>query len=122
MPSNILEETDWDLKTFPCLHPDGKDSLHTKRAIRLTDQDYFVQRLMNKDRRFCQSPAYVFAVASFIEKKQIQRNTGVAFIRGKSKKNKSGGLTYTMDDPYSVLDEIKNTPRYWQKNRYGELV
>ena len=23
-PSNILNEDHWDLKTFPCLHPDGK--------------------------------------------------------------------------------------------------
>ena len=28
-PSNILQETDWDLKLFPCLLPDGGNSLHT---------------------------------------------------------------------------------------------
>ena len=27
-PTNNLEEKDWDLKTFPTLHPDGKNSLH----------------------------------------------------------------------------------------------
>ena len=76
---------------------------------------------MNKDRRFAQNAAYVFAAVGFIERKQIQRNTGVSFIRGKSKINENGLKSYSLDDPYSVLDEIKNTPRYWQKNRY-ELI
>ena len=42
-------------------------------------------------------------------------------MRGKSRKNDQGGQIYTLNDPFSVLDEIKNTPKYWQKNRY-ELI
>ena len=42
-------------------------------------------------------------------------------MRGKSVKEKDGTQRYTLNDPYSVLDDIKNTPRYWQKNRY-ELI
>ena len=76
-PTNILEEVDWDIKTFPGLHPDGNNSLHTVRAVNLAAQNYFVQCLMNKDRRFAQNAAYVFAAAAFIERKQIQRNTGI---------------------------------------------
>ena len=68
-PSKILEENDWDLKTFPCLLPDGKNSLHTQRKVRLSDQEYFVQRIMNKDLRFASYPAYVFAAVAFLEKK-----------------------------------------------------
>ena len=75
-PTNILEETDWDIKTFPGLHPDGNNSLHSVRKVKLTEQDYFVQRLMNKDFRFAQNPAYVFAAAAYVEKKQINRNMG----------------------------------------------
>ena len=33
-PSNILQENDWDLKSFPCLLPDGENSLHSKREIK----------------------------------------------------------------------------------------
>ena len=32
-PTNILEEKDWDLKTFPTLHPDGMNSLHSPREV-----------------------------------------------------------------------------------------
>ena len=72
IPTNILEETDWDIKSFPGLLPDGKNSLHSKREIKLSDQDYFVQRIMNKDMRFAQNTAFVFASVAYIEKKQIQ--------------------------------------------------
>ena len=121
IPTNILDETDWDVKTFPGLHPDGENSLHTERAVNLSIQDYFVQRLMNKDRRFAMNAAYVFSAAAYIERKQIHRNTGISYIRGKQKDNKNGSKTYTLEDPYSVLDDIKNTPRYWQKTKY-ELI
>ena len=120
-PTNILEETDWDIKTFPGLHPDGNNSLHSVRKVKLTEQDYFVQRLMNKDFRFAQNPAYVFAAAAYVEKKQINRNMGISFNRGTSRKNSNGDIVYTLEDPYNVLDNIKNTPRYWQKAKY-ELI
>ena len=90
IPSNILDEKDWDLKSFPCLHPDGKSSLHSERQVKLNDQDYFVQRVMNQDARFAENPAYVFAAIAYIEKKQIERNKGISFIRGKSKNEADG--------------------------------
>ena len=114
LPTNILEEVDWDLKSFPCLHPDGENSLQSQRQIPLGDQDYFNQRLLNKDSKFAENAAYVFAAVAYIEKKQIERNKGISYIRGKSETDKDGIKTYSLDDPYSVLDNIKNTPRYWQ--------
>ena len=118
LPTNILEEIDWDLKSFPVLLPDGKNSLHCKREIKLSAQDYFVQRIMNKDMRFAQNTAFVFASVAYIEKSQIQRNMGVSFNRGTAKTDANGDVVYSLDDPYSVLGDIKNTPRYWQKARY----
>ena len=87
----------------------------------LSGQDYFTQRILNKDTRFAHNPAYIFAAIAYIENKQIQRNKGISFIRGKAKQQSDGTHTYTLDDPCSVLDNIKNTPRYWQKARY-ELI
>ena len=69
LPTNILEEHDWDLKSFPCLHPDGKFSLHSNRPIKLSEQDYFNQRILNKDPRFCKNLVYLFAANVYIEKK-----------------------------------------------------
>ena len=31
-------------------------------------------------------------------------------------------IIYSLEDPYSVLDNIRNTPRYWQKARYELLA
>ena len=98
LPTNILEENDWDLKTFPGLLPDGNNSLHAERDVKLSEQDYFVQRIMNKDLRFAQNTAFVFASVLFIEKKQIQRNMGISFNRGTSKEDENGDTVYTLED------------------------
>ena len=47
---------------------------------------------------------------------------GISFCRGKAKKDVNGDTVYTLEDPYSVLDNIKNTPKYWQKTRYELLA
>ena len=117
-PSNILHEKDWDIKSFPALLPDGKNSLHTERLVKLSEQEYFVQRLMNRDMRFACSPAFCFAATGYIELKQIEGRKGIAFRRGKRSKSLDGTNTYFLDDPVSVLDNVRNTPRYWQKMRY----
>ena len=116
-----MEEVDWDLKSFPGLLPDGKNSLHAEREPSLSDQDYFIQRIMNKDFRFANNAAFIFAAVAYKEKKQIQRNMGICFKRGTAKADSNGDVIYSLRDPYMVLENIKNTPRYWQKARY-ELI
>ena len=45
IPTNILKEDDWDVKSFPNIHPTGKNGLHQKRMVKgLTDQQYIEQR------------------------------------------------------------------------------
>ena len=79
-PSNVLQEIDWDIKSFPCLNPSGKNGLHEERKVNLTEQNYFQQRIMNTDQRFANNPAYVFAATGYIEKKQMESNLGIAGI------------------------------------------
>ena len=121
VPTNVLQESDWDIKTFPCLYPDGKNGLHTERDVKLTEQNYFVQRIMNKDTSFANDPSFVFAATAYVEKKQMESNLGISGIRGTSNQEAGGSSTYTLTDPCSVLDNVKNTPRYWQKAK-GELI
>ena len=71
-PSNILQEKYWDIKSFPCLLLDGKNYLHFNCKVKLSDQQYFVQLIMNKDLRFANSPPFIFALTAFIEIKQIE--------------------------------------------------
>ena len=46
---------------------------------------------------------------------------GICFRRGTAKTDAYGDVVYSLQDPYSVLKDIKNTPKYWQKARY-ELI
>ena len=49
-PNDIMREKDWDIKAFPHLHnPDGTNGKDEDRKTRLTDQSYFIQRIINKD-------------------------------------------------------------------------
>ena len=118
---NFLREKDWDIKAWPSLHPDGKYGLHHKRNRNLSDQKYFVQRIRNKDRRFEENPGYVFAAASYIEKQKLQSNANISFCRGK-KTSTNQGTEYTLDDPFTVFDNMKNTPKYWQKYKYEMIA
>ena len=63
-PTNLLEERDWDIKSWPTLLSNGKFGLHYKRKIKLTDQQYFCQRILNHDKRFSESPGFIFGAAA----------------------------------------------------------
>ena len=117
-PTNILNEHDWDVKSFPCLHPDAKMGLYEDRDKKITDQKYFEQKILNIDKRFANTPAYVFAAYAYIEKKILDRNVNISFMRGKPKGTRNGRTTYSLEDPYSVLDSSPGTPRYWQKKKF----
>ena len=68
------------MKAFPNLHPSGKNGLHETREVKnLTNQQYFEQRLKNKDNRFEQCTLYVFAITAYIEEKQLERNIGISY-------------------------------------------
>ena len=43
----------------------------------------------------------------------MDRNVDISFRRGIKKANGQ----YSLDDPYSVLDNSPGTPKYWQKRK-----
>ena len=122
IPQNILTTDNWDALAFPMKHPTGKFNLHHKRKRKLNDQYYFVQRLRNKDKQFSRDPAYLFAAAQYIEKKQFQRNINVSFMRGKKSLTNQGETTYKLDDGFSVFDNTSITPKYWQTAKYEMMA
>ena len=123
IPKDIMSEEEWDIKAFPHLHnPDGSNGKDTERSTRLTEQNYFIQRLCNIEQRFAKSSAYMYAALGYIEKKQLQRNINLAYTRGKEVKGESGEKRYELDDGYRVLDSITNTPRYWKQAKYEMLA
>ena len=64
----------------------------------------------------------MYAAVAFIEKKQLQRNINIAGTRGKRVESIDGGISYELEDGYTVLDDVKNTPRYWKKAKYEMLA
>ena len=121
-PTNILEETDWDIKSWPALHSDGKYGLHYRRKIKLTDQQYFCQRILNEDLRFSNSPGYKFGAAAYIEKKQLMSKANISFMRGKKTFDNEGRPEYDLDDAFTTFDGVSNTPKYWQKVKYDMIA
>ena len=117
IPRSILQETDFELKSFPCLFPDGRNGKDEERKVKLGEQDYWCQRILNVDERCGSHPPYVFTAAAHTEQKQMHRNINLSFQKGLEKVNPDGTSVYTLDDPYMVLENIKKTPRYWKKAR-----
>ena len=121
MPTNILAEKDWDVKTFPHLFPNGKYGLHYNREQRLTNLQYFNQRLLNKDIRYSSSPCFVYAASTYIEKQQLERNINISYTRGTTRSTDQGNTVFNLEDSFAVLDKISNTPKYWQQAK-NELI
>ena len=121
IPTSILKDKDWDINSFPNLHPSGQNKMFQEREMKLTPQQYLGQRLKNKDTRFEQCTPYVFAAAGFVEEKQMERNIGVSYNKGKKTVSSNGSKTYELDDAFSVLDNVKGTPKYWKKAK-GEML
>ena len=83
VPRNILHDDDWDIKAFPHLNsPDGKYGLHHERETKLTAQSYFINRICNKNWKFSESPAYVYAAIAHTELNQKFESTALSWKRG----------------------------------------
>ena len=64
----------------------------------------------------------MFAAAAYLEEKQMERNIGVSYNKGKVSVSSEGSKTYQLDDAYSVLDDVKCTPKYWKKAKMEMLA
>ena len=115
VPKNILLDPYWDKWAFSRTDPDANNSLKSKRET-VRDQEVFSQRMLNVNKTVTKSPAYLFAAVQYIETKQLQGNLNIAFKKGKRTVSDEG-VSYKLDDPYRVLDNIKGTPRYFQTKK-----
>ena len=122
-PSSIVAAKDSDVKAFPHLHnADGSNGKDQDRNVKLTNQRYFIQRVLNKETRFAKSPAYLYYCVGLLEEKQINRNISLVGIRGKKTKTPDGKTTFELNDEFRALESIKNTMVYWRKAKYEILA
>ena len=121
-PKGITGDKDWDIKAFPHLHnPDGSNGKDQKRQVKLTDQKYFIQRIINREKRFAETSSYLYSAVGYLEEKRIFQNMSLIGSRGKEVKNSNGGISYQLEDEARVLENIPNSPKYWQKMKYEIL-
>jgi hypothetical protein len=114
-PTNWMREHDFDVKAYPHLHPKGRFGVNcASRKFQLSCQQYFTQRLLNKDQRFARCKGYLFMAQQYIERNQLERQIDVAGTKGKP--GISGSVSLT--DPFSIFVQIRGSPKYWQKVRY----
>ena len=69
----VMREEHTDVKAFPKHHPSGRFGLNHPRNIRLSQQMYFNQRLLNQDKRFAKDPCYLFMASYYIERQAVER-------------------------------------------------
>ena len=117
-PKNPSDQKDWDIRSWPCLLPDGKFGLDWKRRVKLTRQNYFQQRILNVDDRFAKTKSFLFAAMSVIEAERLRSNANLSGIKGRRITGPDGAIRLLLDDPCSVFEKIKGTPKYWQRVRY----
>jgi len=85
--------------------------------VKLSPQQYHVNRLTHKNKRWCRDSTYTFSAAHQIETNQIRRNTTQAFTHGKQVTKAGGNVVFENHDAWTVLDDIKCTPRFWKKKK-----
>ncbi len=122
VPENFLEQKDWDIRSWPALHPDGKFGRDHPRKVKLSAQKYFQQRILNKDDRFAKTAGYVFAATSHVESDRLRSNANLCGFKGRKNTDKGGEVSYEVKDPFTVFDRIKNTPKYWQKVKFDMIA
>ena len=122
VPTNFLRDREWDLKAFPTLHSEGKFGLDQHREISLSDQKYFVQRLLNKDQRWSKNTPFVFAALHHVELQQLEGAINVSFRKGKVQKETGGhAKVISVEEGHKVFSKIKGSAKYWQ-NAKAELM
>ena len=123
IPRNILKEKHPFVLLYPSLFPDGHGGLHDEsRKIKLTPQEWIMQRLLNINPVFARNKPFLFSAVSFVEMHRLTSNMNVSYLRGKLNKNSDGHQFLSTEDSWTVFDNIPGSPKYWQKMRYDLIA
>lgn len=122
IPESLLFCENWDALAYPVLHPHGINNLHEKRKVKLDDDLYFKQRINNIDPRFRKNASYIFAAEYYLSKKALQKNIDLSYKRGTRQTSSSGKHVYSLEDAFSVYDNMTNTPSYQKKSKNEQIA
>ena len=119
MPTSIIMDDEWDMKSHPFLDPTGQNNMNKKRKVDLTPQEWLEQRLLNEDPIWSNTTSFVFSGLNYIERKQMRERINISFQRGQKKILENGLTEYSLEDAFSVLAKISGTPTYWRTRKGG---
>ena len=114
----MSKNPDWDRDALPCLHPSGKNCKNSERPLPLTNQQYVVQRCLNKNRQWAKNSTWVFTNCYEQERKQLTDQINIAMQKGKVTENSDGTKTLqNLEDGHAVFQKIPGSGRYWLSTR-----
>ena len=105
---------------FPKHHPTGKNGLHHPREQKLSPQTYFTVRILSSDCRFSMDMPYLFLAQQYVERWALERQIDISGQKGVSGMS-NGEMEVQLKDDFSIFQNIKGTPKYWQKAK-NELI
>ena len=115
IPVSIMEDLEWDVKSFPILDPKMENNMNRERKVRLSNLQYIEQRILNVNPRYANCLSWLYAAVGLIEMKQLTNNISISMQRGVKSTREDGKTEYKLESAFTVLENIKNTPRYWSK-------
>lgn len=121
-PLDIMMDVNAELLAFPSKFPLGRGGMTDDRQVKLTPRKYFVQRLVNKDKRFASDVNYLFFGQFVTEQKQICDNISVA-MRQTTGRVSAGDVSdaeqvrqlIQRNNAYSFLQNVRGSPAYFQR-------
>ena len=87
-----MDLPDWVIKSWPTLFPDGQFGRDWKRKVKLTNQNFFQQRILNQDDRFEKDKGFVFGSMSHVEAERLRNNANLTGHSGASCPEASSSL------------------------------
>ena len=123
IPTNILREKHPFVLHFPILFPNGKWGLHDgERKFKITPQQFILQRIQNLNPIFADNKPFIYTAVYYIERHQLESKMNISYMRGKIKNTEDGKLFMQTQDGFAVFDNIRGSPRYWQKLRFDMIA
>ena len=77
---------------------------------------------MNKDSRFAENSAYLFAAQQRVEREQLERQCDTFFRKGRIEQLTNEVIKVSQDEIQIVFQRIRGTSQYWRVARSNELL
>ena len=117
IPNNWLRAKDFLLKAFPWLFPNGRYGFYEKRALTLSPQQFFSQRLLNFETQFGKDRDFLFIAEQFIERHAIEKQISISGRKGTLTKSQNEVELSLVGDAFDIFKNIPGTPAYWKAFR-----